>query len=698
MKKIGLIIAGFFIVIAGFAQSGLIEKGDEAFNNYMYEIAIDFYEKSLPQIKTDENKAIVNYKLGICYFEIAMYDKAERSFTKAFTITTFNNVETPQLSKTEVLLRYAESLRMSGKYEKAIDIYNLYLKNQPNDKRAVNGREACFNAPKWMSRPTRYEIMNAAEFNSNKLDFSPVWASKDYREIYFTTSRDGSMGNRSNYKSGQKFTDLFTISEDRKSSWSQPVPVEGGINSEHDEGAAALSSKGTEIFFTRCQAGKQLDEPCKIYFSTKRGNMWSPPVQVVISGFENAEVGYPTLDKQGTKMIFASNKSGGYGGMDLYIADIERKTGKIIAPMNLGFKVNTQGDEVFPFLRDDGKLFFASNGWGGMGGLDMYMAEPDGYGAFIEPENLKYPLNSSYDDFGIIFKGNNEEGYFTSNRPGGKGGDDIYSFMLPPLKVSLEGLVKDTTDLLRVIRLKGAKITLLDENGVVSNMLSDEMGTFSYELSVNHNYTVKAEIDQDYFANSVSFTTKGVEYDTIIKVNLNIARIPVIIELPNIEYEYDKADLLPESTVALDGLVKTLNDNPHITIELRAHTDFRGNDDYNMELSLQRAQSCVDYLILKGIDPERLTARGFGETRPKNVTAKDAEENKFLKKDDLLSQSFILNLSSKEQQEICHQLNRRTEFSVMSKDYGYDEQTNPLNEHQVKKGDDEIEKDNSGDF
>ncbi|HRW21166.1 MAG TPA: OmpA family protein [Bacteroidales bacterium] len=698
MKRIVFIIGTLLISSIVLAQSGNISKGDEAFENDMYELAAEYYEKAIPQLKTEEEKIVINYKLGICYFELAQFDKAESRFTNAFSIQQYSGSQSSQISSTDIMLRYAESLRMSGKYEVAIGIYSAYLSNQPNDPRAINGREACFNAPKWMNRPTRYEVLNMAEFNSNKLDFSPVWASKDYRELYFTTSRDGTIGDRDNYKSGQKFTDLFAVSQDRKGSWTQPIPLEGGINSEHDEGAAALSSKGSEIFFTRCLAGKKVDEPCKIYYSTKRGNMWSTPIQVSIAGFEKAEVGYPSLNKRGDKIVFSSNKAGGLGGMDLYIADANTKNGTITNPRNLGYNINTLGNEVFPYIRENDFLYFASDGWGGMGGLDIYMSEPDGYGGYNEPENLKYPINSSYDDFGIIFKGTSEEGYFTSNRPGGKGGDDIYSFTLPPLRISVEGYVKDTTFPQRVLKIKDAKITLLDEDAIVSTASTDDTGAFSFDLEVNHNYTVKAEVDEDYFANSTSFSTKGIEYDTIIRVEFSLARIPVIIELPNIEYEYDKADLKPESTVALDGLVKTLTDNPHITIELRAHTDFRGVDDYNMELSLARAKSCVDYLILKGIEPERLTAKGFGESMPKEVNENDAKRYNFLKVGDVLTEEYINKLKTKEQTEAAHQLNRRTEFSVLSKDFGIDKLDDPLEEYEQQKGNAEVGKDNSGDF
>lgn len=668
MKKLILLL----MIVANstlFAQQALIDKGNEAYDSYMFEIAAEYYEKALPSIKNEEEKTIITFKLGICYHEVGKFSQAEACFTTAFAKITIGKIETPELNKADVLLRYADALRMSGKYEKAIEIYTLYLKSEPNDYRAINGKESCMNAPLWINRPTRYKVFNVASFNSAKLDFSPTWANKDFRSVYFTTSRDGTLGNRSNYKSGQKFTDLFEVIQDRKGSWSEPVPAPGEINSEFDEGAAVVSSKGTELIFTRCEAGKKIDVPCRLYLSSKRGNVWGTPVEIKIQGFEGWEVGYPAINKQGNVIVFASNKAGGYGGMDLYKASFDVKNASVTGPINLGPNVNSSGDEVFPFLRDDGRLYFSSDGRGGMGGLDIFYADADGNGMFKMAENMKYPINSSYDDFSIIFRGNNEEGYFSSNRPGGKGGDDIYSFSLPPLVVKVQGFVKDTTDLTKIVRLKDATVRLLDEQSIVKELKSDANGAYMFEIEVEKNYTLMAEVDENYFANSVSFTTKGIEYDTVFFIDLNVARIPLIIELPNIEYELAKADLRPESTVALDGLVKTLKDNPHITIELRAHTDYRGGDDYNMDLSERRAKSCVDYLILKGIDAERLTWKGFGETSPKEIDAKTAERFSFLKEGDVLTPAFIDKLPNKEQQEAAHQLNRRTEFSVLRKDY-----------------------------
>ncbi|NLA23433.1 MAG: OmpA family protein [Bacteroidales bacterium] len=696
MKKFILIL--FVLASASlFAQQGLIDKGNDAYDNYMFEIAANYYERAMPAIKNNEEKALVSLKLGVCYFEIGKFSQAEACFSRAFNLTLYSKIDNPELNKAEVLLKYADALRMSGTYEKAIDIYDMYLQSAPNDYRAINGKESCINAPKWINRPTRYKVTNVAAFNSSKLDFAPAWASKDFRSIFFTTSRDGTMGNRNNYKSGQKFTDIFEVSQDRKGSWSEPVPVGGEINSEFDEGAAFVSAKGTEVLFTRCEAGKKIDIPCRIFMSTKRGNAWAVPTEITIDGFEGWEVGYPALNKQGNEIIFASNKAGGYGGMDLYKGSFDQKNARVINVMNLGYNINSIGNEVFPNIRDDGRLYFSSDGRGGMGGLDIFVAEPDGNGFFKEAENMKYPINSSYDDFGIIFKGNIEEGYFSSNRPGGKGGDDIYSFYLPPLVVKVQGFVKDTTDLRKIVRLKDANVSLLDEQSIVGEILSDANGAFQFVLEPNKNYSLKAMVDENYFANSVAFTTKGVEYDTVIYIDLNLAKIPLIIELPNIEYDLGKATLRPESTVSLDGLVKTLNDNPHITIEMRAHTDYRGSDESNQILSENRAKSCVDYLILKGINPERLFWKGFGESSPKEINENDAERNKFLKVGDVLTEDFINALPNRDQMEAAHQLNRRTEFSVLRKDW------NLIDKHTVveteeEKAKERKPKDRSGEF
>ncbi|MDD3859162.1 MAG: OmpA family protein [Bacteroidales bacterium] len=666
MKRIIFLSLVVLLPIMMFAQ---ISKGDEYYNTGQYDLAKDYYLKALSGITTQAEKAQVNYKLGFCYKILGDFDKAEMYFGVAVQ----NYVK--GVIKPDVLLFYADALRMNGRYEDAIDIYKQYLQVSPQDHRATSGLASCTVVPKWISRPTRYKVINVSKFNTMQLDFSPVWASKDYRTIYFTSSREGSMGSRDNYKSGQKFTDIFEVTQDRKGSWSEPIPLAGGINTDDDEGASTVSLKGTDMFFTRCKAGKKVDEPCKIFYTSKKGNAWGDALLVSIPGFENYEIGYPALSSDDKYLYFSAEAPEGYGGMDLYVAERTGGSGYSFGrPVNLGPIVNTLGDEVFPTVREDGTLYFASDGHQGMGGLDIYKVVQDDKGKIISIENLRYPINSSFDDFGIIFNGKEETGYLSSNRKGGKGSDDLYSFSLPPLVVTLNGIVRDTTDLEKIVLIKDAKITLINDAGVVAELVSSSTGSFTYKLEPNQNYEVKAIVNKDYFSNSAKFTTFNVEYDTVINVVINLARIPRIIVLPNIEYDYDKATLRPESTVALDGLVKTLTDNPNITIELRAHTDFRGNDDYNQELSLARAKSCVDYLIEKGIKADRLTAKGLGESEPRTITKELATEYPAFKEGDILTEEYINKLIDKKQVEDAHQLNRRTEFSVVSTDYGAEEE------------------------
>lgn len=665
MRRIIFFIAVSLFPVLLLAQNSLISKGDEYYNTFQYELAKDYYLKAIPMLNSQADKASVNYKLGVCFKNLGDTDKSELYFGVAVK----NYVK--GVIKPDVLLFYADALRMNGKYEDAIEIYKQYIQVSPQDHRATSGIESCSLVPKWISRPTRYKVTNVSKFNSLSFDFSPTWGSKDYRTLYFTSSREGTIGSRSNYKTGQKFTDIFEVSQDRKGTWAEPIPVAGGINTEDDEGASTVSSKGSDMYFTRCRAGKKVDEPCKIYYANKKGNVWSEAILVNIPGFENYEVGHPALSKDDKYLFFSAEAPEGYGGMDIYMATINAQNAG--SPVNLGPEVNSLGDEVFPSAREDGTLYFSSDGHKGMGGLDIYKTLRDNKNNITGIENLKYPINSSYDDFSIIFNGKEESGYFSSNRKGGKGGDDIYSFVLPPLVVTLNGLVRDTTDMTKIIMLSNAKLTLMNDKGLVGEFVSLENGSFNYKLEPNNNYEIKVEPGKDYFATSAKFTTMNIEYDTVINVILNVARIPRVIVLPNILYAYDKADLLPESTVSLDKLVKTLNDNPNITIELRAHTDFRGNDDYNMELSLNRAKSCVDYLISKGIKPDRLTAKGFGESDPRLITKELEKEFPFFKEGDILTEDYINKIKDNKQKEDAHQLNRRTEFSIISTEYGLED-------------------------
>jgi peptidoglycan-associated lipoprotein len=691
MKKIMILAFAICMPFLMYAQRSSISKGDEHYNAFEYDLAKDQYEKALGSITSQSEKAQVTYKLGYCYKMLNDSEKAEIYFGMAVKNYS-KGVINP-----DVLLFYADAMRMNGKYEDAIEIYKQYIQIMPQDYRGQSGLESSEMAPKWLNRPTRHKVTNMAKFNSQNFDFSTVWGSKDYRTVYFTSSRDEAIGDQRNRRSGQKFTDIFQITQDRKGNWSEAIPLPGNVNTPDDEGASTVSSKGSEMFYTKCRGGKQIDEPCQIFCSQKRGNTWGAGVLVELEGLSEYEVGYPTLSPDDKILYFSANAPDGYGGMDLYMAKRIGSSGnKFGTPINLGPSVNTPGDEVYPTVHINGTLYFSSDGHKGMGGLDIYKALQDDNGNFTGVENIRPPINSSFDDFGIIFKGREGNGFFSSNRKGGKGSDDIYFFSLPPLEISVNGIIRDTTDIDKIRLLKDIKLKISNDAGIVGELLSSSTGSFTYKIQQGQNYVIHADGGEGYFSNSISFSTINVEYDTTINVEINMARMQTLITLPNIEYAYGSAELRPESTVALDDLVKTLNNNPRLTIELRAHTDYRGQDDFNMDLSLRRAQSCVTYLISKGIAADRLKARGYGETEPKVIDEVLTKRHSFLKEGDVLTEQFILKLTPA-QQEVANQINRRTEFSILTTDYGLIDGVDPEEEQQQKGIGTAIIKDTDGD-
>jgi peptidoglycan-associated lipoprotein len=330
----------------------------------------------------------------------------------------------------------------------------------------------------------------------------------------------------------------------------------------------------------------------------------------------------------------------------------------------MGEDINTPGDEMFPYAHPDGTLYFSSDSHIGVGGLDIYKASPAESGRWTV-ENMRPPVNSSQDDFGITFEKEAERGFFSSSRKG-RGNDEIYSFFLPPLKFNLTGIVRDEkTDKV----LKETSVKSIGSDGITVEASTNEEGAFRFMLKPNTDYVFIAS-KRGYLNGKERETTKGLEKSNDFRTIIYLSPVDQVIELPNIYYDFGKWDLRPESMVALDKLVETLNDNPNITIELMSHTDSRGSTQDNELLSQKRAQSVVDYLISKSIAADRLQAKGYGESVPKVVDEKVAGENKFLTVGQVLNEEFINLLpATNNEQEIAHQINRRTEFRVISTDY-----------------------------
>lgn len=658
MKITHFLISTLFLIafsISVFAQSAATREADDAYNAGEYYTAIDLYKVAYNKSKDNAVKAEIIFKTGLCYKNINESSQAEVWFKKAVKVKYNNPIAT---------LYLADALKQNEKYDEALIEYRNYLKLVPGDVRGKNGVESCELAAKWKNNPTRYQVENMAFFNSKESDFSPVFAKKDYSIVFFTSTRSGSAGNEISGATGQSFADMYQTTRDRKGKWSVPTPLGETINSPHEEGASTLDSKFNEIYFTRCKVEKKVRHGCLIYYSGKKGIDWDIPTVVPV-GSDSVTVGHPALSQDDLTLYFASDMAGGYGGRDIWMIKRDSKKNPFNGtPINLGPEINTPGDEVFPVVRENGTLYFASNGHVGMGGLDIFKAEKDKNDKW-RISNMQYPINSAEDDFGIIFEGNAEKGFFTSNRKGGKGMDDIYSFILPPVVYTLQGVVKDekTGQILTEVIVK-----LIGNDGVTQEVKNEIDGSFKFTLKPNSDY-ILTTLKEGYLNGKGKETTKGVENDKDFTMTILMTPIEKPIELENILYDLAKWDLRPESMVSLDKLVETLNDNPNIVIELGSHTDFRNDDKSNQELSQKRAQSVVNYLIEKGIDAQRLVAKGYGESLPNTVTAKDASRYKFLKAGDVLTEAYIKKLATVEEQEVAHQINRRTEFKVLRTDY-----------------------------
>jgi len=513
----------------------------------------------------------------------------------------------------------------------------------------------------WQASPEPYNVEEIRDINSKDDDFSPAYARDDFGLVWFTSSRDDAQGNKDHGTTGQNFTDIFETRLDKKGKWSTPVPIDY-LNSEFEEGTPSFSSDYSEVYFTRCEAGKRDKKGCVIMYSQREGTSWSEPEKLDLVA-DSLVAAHPTISGDGQTLYFVSDMPGGMGGKDIYRTTRTSPGSAWTKPENLGPDINTRGNEVFPYIRENGTMYFASDGQIGMGGLDIFMATPQsGDRWFVQ--NIRPPVNSPADDFGIIFQSDAEKGIFSSSRKL-SGDDDLYSFEMPPLVFSITGLVKDEKTGQPV---PGAVVQLIASDGANMQTETGNNGDFKFSLRPEVDYIFLAS-KKGYLNGKEKETTRGQEKSREYMATILLTPIDRPIELPNIFYDFGKWDLRPESMVSLDRLVETLNDNPNVTIELMSHTDSRDTEEYNMELSQKRAQSVVDYLVSKGIARDRLTAKGYGESSPKVVDESIVKDAPFLRPGETLTEQYINSLANEEQKEIAHQINRRTEFKVLRTDY-----------------------------
>lgn len=679
MKRVLVLSISLLFTALVFAQKDYTKEADNAWKSESYFTAVDLYKKAYTKEKKKEEKIRIIYRIGECYRLIENPELAIEWYLKSEKAKYGD--EDPKL-----YLYLAETHRLTGKYSEAKEYYNTYKGIVPSDPKGEEGFLACEKAEKWTEKPTAYIVENVSQLNSKQYDYSPTLLGRKNDEMIFVSSRPGTMGNELDSRSGESYTDLFYSEQDRKGKWSIPQPLAVPVNTEFNEGSGTITYRDKEIYYTHCPMEKNKSMGCQIWKATKRATDWVEPVKMEFFD-DSVTVGHPSISNKDELLFFSSDAPGGKGGKDIWFVAWDKDSKAWGEPQNVA-SINTPGDEMFPFIKDDGALYFASDGHIGMGGLDMFKAEQTGKNQWGNVENLRYPLNSPAHDFGIVFMGNRDKGYFTSNRGGGKGGDDIYSFKLPPIIYVLQGTIRDVTC---NSPIAGATVKLIGTDGSSVETITDAQGFYKFDkkenedryIQENTSYTIVASktssaknISTDcastdykkrgYLSHKGQETTVGIEKSTafVHDFSLQCSNCGEI-KFSKVLYKLAESELMvtPEvnSKDSLNDLYDILMENPNIVIELLAHTDARGSDEANMKLSQARAQSCVDYLISKGIPADRMVAKGLGETSPYKVE-KDG-------KTVVYDEAFIASLPTKEEKEAAHQANRRTVFSILRDDY-----------------------------
>ena len=441
----------------------------------------------------------------------------------------------------------------------------------------------------------------------------------------------------------------------------KPSKLDAEINAaSSDNGACSFSPDGNIMFFTRANQQNVNGIGTQIFVSNRAGGTWSEPKLLQIFKDSTVSVAHPALAPDGETMYFVSDHPKGKGGKDIWKAKYQGGECKEVE--NLGEEINTPADEMFPTVRQNGLLYFSSNGHVGLGGLDIYKAIPNKEKGWTVM-NMGIPVNSNADDFGMTFEGSNDRGFFASNRSETRGYDAIWSFELPVYEYILEGKVLDESS----NPIPDALVKLVSNNGLNVRVLTKKDGTYRMKIEKNIDCVLLASA-RGYLNIQGKISIPETSESKIFTKNFQLSTIYKPIQIDNIFYEFGKWDLTPSSEEGLKALTNILTTNPNIIIEISAHTDFVGNNESNKVLSQKRAKSVVDYLISKGIPSARLSSVGYGEEKPFVVDERTAQKYAFLKVNDVLSEDFVTKLNP-DQQEIANQINRRTEFRVLKTNF-----------------------------
>lgn len=625
-----------------------VKDAEEAWTKKEYSKSADIYRsiyRSIPK----EDKAEVAFKIAEGYRLYNNYRNALRWYQRA---------DKAKYGPDAVLMQ-ARMQKRQEEYAEAIILFNKYLKDEPNDEQAKKDLKGAELALKWKESQEciLFKVENVKRLNSNKSDYCAYPMKKD--GLIFTSDREGGVSRSTYGWTGGGYHDLWVSTFKKRRgriTINKPVLLKGTANTKYNDGTPTLNSKGSIMYYTQCGGADGKVKTCQIFQSNRKGrDNWDDPIMLPFCD-TSYTYGHPSLSPDGRTLYFSSNMPGGFGGKDIWMVKFVKRGKTWTDPINLGPAINTKDDEMYPSISPDGTtLFFSSNGHVGMGGLDMFKSTGTG-DEWSEPENLKYPLNSGADDFSLVYKyKDNTSGYFTSNRNGGRGADDIWEFFPVPQEFKISGVVKDCKTGLPV---KNAGVFISndkDSNKIV--LRTDKNGFYSMPLTRDVSYELYADKNEDFYTGSIQAiqSTKNLICSKDLVQNFEMCRLDLerMFNVRGILYDLDKAFIREDAAKILDdSVVSLLKRFPTVTIELGSHTDCRASHEYNRDLAQRRADSAVAYIISRGIDSARLVAKGYGE-------------------DSLYVKKCKCDLS--DTRNICteweHQLNRRTTVRITSVDY-----------------------------
>lgn len=673
-NKLVLYILSLIILSASISSCSIharIKKADRKYAIGEYYEAGEMYRQAYRRIPTKERalRAHVAFQQGESY----------RVLNNSRAVSAYKNAIKYHYPDSIVYLHYAQVLQYQGKYKDAIKQYDIYLTSYPTDYVAQAGKYGCMQVEQWKNQPSRYKVALAKEFNEKRTsNFAPAFLTEDGDALVFTSNRqekstDKKKKVRTSPVTGAATFNLYSTRQNAAGEW-EDIELCQGLYQEPEEseeedssakttsaelGVCCFSPDGKTMYFTySCPVNGQ-DLGAKIYTSTRASGEWGEGQELKLFKDSSITVGHPSLNASGDTLYFVSDAPGGYGGKDIYMAILDGSEWTDI--QNLGPQINTTDDELYPHLRADGRLYFASKGHPGYGGLDLFYAVRRD--TVWDLFNMGAPFNSANDDFGITFAGVTEKGFFSSNRGQKRGYDQIYSFYLPEMEFIVEGKVLDNNG----EHLSDATIRLVGDDGTNVKAQIRRDGTYRLKLSKDTRYVMLATA-RGYLNQKQQLATTGLSDSYTYQQDFVLAPVSKPVKMGNIFFQFGSWELTADSEDGMQALVKLLNDNPNITIEMAAHTDMVGNNAANQELSLKRAQSVVNYLIKHGIDAARLTPVGYGEEKPVVVDEALHKQYTFLPKDQVLDEAFISTLTT-DKQEICNSQNRRTEFRVLKTTY-----------------------------